>query len=94
MDPVVIEYLDDPPDADRIVHIAGLLELPVAALLRRGEDAFRDASDLPDLDDDRALAAWIERHPRVLQRPIVVDDAAHRAIIGRPPETVLELIRQ
>jgi arsenate reductase-like glutaredoxin family protein len=38
------------------------------------------------------LAAWIERHPRVLERPIVVDDARGRAIIGRPPETVLQLI--
>jgi arsenate reductase len=90
--PVIIRYLDQPPAAPRILQLAGWLGGPVAALLRRGEEAFRNADDLPGLDDDAALAAWIERHPRVLERPIVVDDANARAIIGRPPETVLQLI--
>jgi arsenate reductase len=91
---IIIEYLDDPPAAARITHIARLLAVPVATLLRRGEDTFKNATDLPDLADDAALAAWITCHPQVLERPIVVDDAAHRAIIGRPPENVLELIEQ
>jgi arsenate reductase len=92
LDPRIVRYLEDPPTAARILELAGLIGCPVAALLRRGEDAFRNAKDLPDLDDEAALAAWIERHPRVLERPIVVDDAGHRAVLGRPPENVLQLI--
>ena len=91
-DPVVVPYLEQPPAAARILQLAGMLGCPVAALLRRGEELFRNATDLPALHDDAALAAWIERHPRVLERPIVVDDANRRAIIGRPPENVLQLI--
>ena len=92
--PSVIEYLATPPAAHQTLHIAGLLGIPVADLLRRGEEEFRNATDLPDLDDDAALAAWLEKHPKVIERPIVVDEQNARAVIGRPPENVLELIGQ
>ena len=92
--PSVIEYLACPPAAHQTLHIAGLLGIHVADLLRRGEEEFRNATDLPDLDDDAALAAWLEKHPKVIERPIVVDEQNARAVIGRPPENVLELIGQ
>ena len=85
IDPTIVLYLDEPPDAARILRLAELLSVSVAALLRRGEDDFKNASDLPELSDDAALAHWLEKNPRVLERPIVVDDDAARAIIGRPP---------
>ena len=90
----VIEYLREPPTAERILQLASLLGVAVAELLRRGEDNFKNAQDLPDIDDEKALAAWIARNPTVLQRPIVVDDHANRAVVGRPPENVLELTGQ
>ena len=90
--PTIIEYLKTPPGADEILKNAQLLDVPVAELLRKGEEEFRNATDLPDLSDDVALAAWLERHPRVIERPIVVDTANERATIGRPPENVLELV--
>jgi arsenate reductase len=92
--PRVIEYLDTPPSAKAILRHAKLIGIPVAGLLRRGEEQFRQAKDLPDLDDDAALAAWLESHPRVIERPIVIDAANNRAVIGRPPENVLELVGQ
>lgn len=92
VEPTIVEYLATPPDAAAVRRLATMLGLRVADLLRTGEAAFREASDLPALDDDPALAAWLERHPIVLQRPIVVDAGSGRAVIGRPPENVLELI--
>ena len=91
--PDVVKYLDNPPTAERISVLAASIGIPVADLLRRGEDEFRSAADLPALDDDVALAAWIARHPKVLQRPIVIDDESGNAVIGRPPENVNALIR-
>jgi arsenate reductase len=90
--PAVVRYLDDPPGADRIRELAATLGVPVADLLRRNEDDFRNATDLPDLQDDASLANWLAAHPKVLQRPIVIDDAAGRAVIGRPPENVADLL--
>ena len=88
----VVRYLEDPPGADRIRELAATIGVPVAELLRRNEDDFRHATDLPDLDDDASLAAWLAQHPRVMQRPIVIDDSAGLAIIGRPPENVQEIL--
>ena len=90
--PTVVRYLDEPPDADRVRELAATIGVPVADLLRRNEEEYREATDRPQLDDDAALAAWLARHPRVLQRPIVIDDNASVAVIGRPPERVLEIL--
>ena len=91
VEPTIIEYLHAPPDANTILRLADLLGIPVSGLLRRGESAFKEAEDLPNLDDDAALARWLESHPIVIERPIVVNDAGNKAVIGRPPENVLEL---
>jgi arsenate reductase len=93
IEPTIVEYLKETPDADRIVRMAGLLDVPVATLLRRGEDDFKNATDLPDLADNAALAAWIVSNPKTLERPIVIDDDNGRAVVGRPPENVLTLVR-
>ena len=92
VEPDVVLYLDDTPTAARIVDIAGVLGMKVSDLLRRGESEFKEAGNLPDLDDDAALAAWIEAHPKVLERPIVVDDDRGEAVVGRPPENVEALL--
>ncbi len=94
IEPKIVEYLQKPPDATRTEQLAALLGLKVADLLRKSEDDFTEADDLPSLDDNAALAAWIEDHPKVLQRPIVVDDDRDIAVIGRPPENVLGLLKE
>ena len=90
--PTIVEYLQTPPTANATLRHASLLGVRVADLLRRGEDEFKQADDLPDLEDDAALAAWLETHPKVIERPIVIDEENGKAVIGRPPENVLELI--
>ena len=94
IEPRIVEYLTQPPDAPTLLRLAAALAVPVAELLRKSEDDFKDAADRLPLDDDAALAAWLHDHPRVLQRPIVVDEDGNRAVIGRPPENVLEIIQK
>jgi arsenate reductase len=90
--PNIVEYLRNPPDAGTLQRIAKQVGVPLADLLRRGEDEFKAAGDAIPLDDEAALARWIHDHPKVLQRPIVVDEETDRAVIGRPPENVHDLI--
>jgi arsenate reductase len=92
IEPTIVEYLTTPPEARTTLHLASLLDVPVADLLRRGETEFKDATDLPDLADNEALAGWIVAHPKVLERPIVVNEVSNKAVIGRPPENVLEIL--
>ena len=92
VDPAIVLYLETTPSAAEILGIAQQLDVAVADLLRRGESAFKEAGDLPDLDDDVALAGWLEAHPIVIERPIVVDEGTGKAVIGRPPENVNTLL--
>ena len=92
VEPAIVLYLEATPSAAEILGLAQQLGVAVAGLLRRGESSFKDASDLPDLDDDIALAGGLENHPIVIERPIVVDEASGRAVIGRPPENVNALL--
>lgn len=94
IEPSIVTYLTEPPAAATILRLANLLSLKVAELLRKGEAEVSNAADLPSLDDDAALAGWIHKHPIALQRPIAVDEDGDRAVIGRPPENVLELLQQ
>lgn len=93
VEPRIVQYLQETPAAAEIVAIAGRLGVGVADLMRRGESEFKNADDLPGLDNDAALADWIAAHPAVLQRPIVVDEASGKAVIGRPPGNVRDLLR-
>lgn len=92
IEPELVRYLDEPPSAATTLRLAKLLDVGVHDLMRTGEAEYKAASDLPSPDDDAALAAWLEQHPKVLQRPIVVDEERAKAVVGRPPENVLRLI--
>ena len=90
IDAEVIEYLKTPPDAGTLIDLAGQLGLGLRELLRTGEDAYKQACAHVDAMGDEALAHWMSENPKVIQRPIVVNDKGAR--IGRPPETVLEIL--
>jgi len=88
--PEIIEYLESPPDADQIKRIIAMLGIPARELLRTGEAAYADAGlDDDNLDEDDIIRAICE-FPILLQRPIVI--SGNRAVIGRPPSRVLEII--
>ncbi|WP_148714219.1 arsenate reductase (glutaredoxin) [Chitinolyticbacter meiyuanensis] len=89
--PDVIEYLDNPPDAATLGRLLTLLQLEPRQLMRQKEDDYA-ALNLADPALDRAgLIAAMVAHPRLIERPIVVVDDAHAAL-GRPPENVLALL--
>jgi arsenate reductase len=88
--PAIVRYLDTPPDADTLRELLRLLGLPARALLRKGEAEYTEMKlEDPALDDEALIAAMVA-HPRLIERPIFVHEG--RAVIGRPPERVLELL--
>jgi arsenate reductase len=85
----VIEYLQNPPTVEQLRGVVSLLGITACELVREGEVAFRDLDvDLSTLSDD-AVIELIVANPILMQRPIVVGNGT--AIIGRPPENVLQL---
>ena len=90
IDPVVVNHLESPPSAAELGDIVKMLGLPVRALLRTGEKEFVDLGLADESLADAILIASMTAHPRLIERPIFVHRL--RAVIGRPPERVLELL--
>ena len=88
LSPTVRLYLKEPPTEAEIVELLRHLEVPAIGLVRTGERLFRDL-DLAD-SDDTALVAAMAAHPILIERPILV--TGDRAVIGRPPERILDLL--
>ena len=67
-----------------------MLSIPARELLRTGEPQFTELGlGDPSMPEDRLIEA-MALHPRLIERPIMVHRG--RAVIGRPPERVLELL--
>ena len=84
----IVDYLKTPPDKAELRALLRKLGLKPADIVRRGEDAFRQNYAGKNLNDEQWLDALIT-HPILIERPIVV--RGDRAVVGRPPEKVLEL---
>jgi len=90
VDPEVIEYLQTPPDADQLVSILRKLGLKPRELMRKGQSEYKAMGlDEVQLSDEQLVAAMLEA-PILIERPIVL--ANGKAAIGRPPESVLEIL--
>ncbi|AGH80742.1 arsenate reductase [Psychromonas sp. CNPT3] len=86
----VIEYLKEAPTKSQLLHIIGLLGYSSAhQLIRYKEDIYKVLA-LSDSSDEDALLEAMCNNPRLIERPIVL--ANNQARIGRPPESVLEIL--
>jgi len=89
-EPEIILYLDKPPDAGELKSILHKLGLKARELMRKGEAEFREQGLADEsLTEEDLIAAMVDS-PRLIERPIVL--ANGRAAIGRPPESVLEIL--
>jgi arsenate reductase len=90
IEPEIILYLETPPDAGELRIILDKLDMSPRELMRTGEAEFRQQGlDDKSLTDDELITAMIAT-PKLIQRPIVL--AGDRAAMGRPPESVLDIL--
>jgi len=89
IDPEVVLYLENPLDSSTLTELLKKLGIGAQQLLRRSEPQFKDNFRDRELTEMQLVEAMI-RYPKLIERPIVVVD--DRAVIGRPPENVLEII--
>jgi len=90
IEPTVVEYLKYPPDARRLKALLRLLAMTPRQLMRTKEAEYRELGLHDTTLDDEDLIVAMTAHPVLIERPIVVKGA--RAILGRPPERVLEIL--
>ena len=88
--PDIIDYLKQPPSYDELSQTLELLGLEPRELMRTHEKPYKENRlDDQDLSREQLIQAMIE-HPLLIERPIVIHDG--KAVIGRPPEKVLDIL--
>lgn len=85
LDPLILDYLKAPPSAVELKAILKKLKMKPRDLMRKGEAVYKELG----LDNEKLIRA-MEENPILIERPIVVMGA--KARIGRPPESVLEIL--
>ena len=90
IEPVVIEYLVNPPTPDMLKQLLKKLGLTAREIMRQKEQPYTDnnLSD-PDIREEDLLEI-MSLNPILIERPIVVRGPL--AVIGRPPENIMELL--
>lgn len=83
-------YLENPPSESELRKILALLERSPRDVMRKGEAEYKDQGLADKNLDDAALIGAMAATPRLIERPIVL--ANGKAAIGRPPESVLEIL--
>lgn len=88
--PEIVHYLQTPPGIEELRALLALLGTGPRGLLRTSEAEFAELGLADPAMSDEALLAAMAAHPRLIERPVFVHGG--RAVIGRPPERVLELL--
>ncbi|MBU2983045.1 arsenate reductase (glutaredoxin) [Lentibacter algarum] len=87
--PEVRTYLTDAPSEAELRSVAKALGLAPIKMMRTGEAEFKAEGLTKDSPDDTLFAA-MARVPKLIERPVVL--ANNKAALGRPPESVLDIL--
>ncbi len=86
----VVEYLKTPPNSKELGEILDMLGLEPRQLMRTKETEYKELGlDNDSLSREQLIDAMVA-NPKLIERPIVINNG--KAAIGRPPETVLDIL--
>lgn len=90
IEPEVVRYLETPPSTEEIERILQALGCGPRELMRKGEPEYRELGLDDEGVNDAELVQAMADNPILIQRPIVLN--GDKAAIGRPPESVLDIL--
>jgi arsenate reductase (glutaredoxin) len=85
----VVKYLTDVPSFEELQTIIKLLGIAPIELIRQKEDVWVKNFKGKELSDEAIIKIMIE-NPILIERPIVIN--GNKAVIGRPPEKILDIV--
>ena len=88
--PTIVEYLKTPLDKFDLENISRLLNKRPMDFVRKNEVDFKENNVKDIIENDIELINKMVNFPKIIERPIVT--SRNKAVIGRPPENVLELL--
>ena len=90
--PIVKLYLDEPISYDELSNVLDKLNISPRELLRKTESLYKKHNLDNNILDDSEIITFMIENPILIERPIVIRNKG--AIIGRPPENVLKIIKK
>lgn len=86
-----VNYFIDPFTEKKLTDLIKKMGMAPYEVLRRAEPDFKQTGITADTPDADVIAAMV-KYPSIIQRPIV--EAGNRAVLARPIEKALELIKE
>ena len=86
----IVEYIKNPPSVDELQSLAKKMGIKARDFIRTKETAFKELNLQPHIDDEGFMFQKMYENPKLIERPIVVK--GERAVLGRPPENVEDLL--
>lgn len=85
----VRDYLKNPPSQKEIKELLKKLKCKAIDIVRKKEPLYLDKFATKKLSNLQWIAV-LSKHPILIERPIIINH--NKAIIGRPPELILNII--
>ena len=89
-EPVVIEYLKNPPTRERLKELIKAMGMPVRGLLREKGTPYAELGLADPKWSDERLLDFMMAHPILINRPIIVTPKGVK--LCRPSETLLDIL--
>jgi arsenate reductase len=89
-EPVIIEYLKNPPSREKLVALLRAMGIPARALLRQKGPLYAELNLADPKWTEAELIDFMLAHPILIERPIVETPKGVR--LCRPSEKVLEIL--
>ena len=85
----IVKYLEDVPSKSELSQIIEMLGISPIELVRKNEAIWKENYKGKTLSDEQIIEVMLN-NPKLIERPIVID--ADKAVIGRPPSKIEEII--
>ncbi len=89
VEPEIVLYLKDLLTEEELEALLKKLKMKPSELVRKSEAIYKEQYKGKSITEEKWLSILV-KHPKLIERPIVVK--ARKAVLGRPPENVLELL--
>ena len=86
----IVDYLNNPPSVDELQSLAIKMGAKARDFTRTKETVFKELNLQPHLEDEHFMFQKMSENPKLIERPIVVK--GERAVLGRPPEKIEDLL--